>query len=473
VGLPPSSIPEIFGKDKLLLARGAAGAATGPQLDILVSLAGDADEEVRRAAQNTLGRLSDEYCAKLLAAPSLPEPVVRYFLDPARLRPALLPILLGHPACPPEAIVDLAAEAGPAVLPLLVEHLELLNTPALLALRNNPAYLAVQKAAPAAVSPAPALPTTEEEKRVVARGTRPAPEGQQLSILVALIADSNEAVRRAAQATLDDLPEEDCAEQLAERTLDEVVARYFLDPAHLRPPLLPMLLTHPATPPDAIADLAAKAGPKVIPVLLDNLDLLKTSALVALKENQAYLTWQKEPQTEGVVIEVDLLEMLIAEAEAEDARIAAGGPVAVAMTEEEEKKEGLSGKIARMGVAQKVKMALLGSREERSILIRDGSRVVSRAVLSSPKLSDTEVESFAGLKNVDQDVLRNIAMNRKFMKSYTVMKVLVNNPRLPIDIGLTLLPRLIQNDLQLLTKNRDVADIIRKMAVKLSKTRQQ
>src|SRR3990167_6063028 len=112
VGLPPSSIPEIFGKDKLLLARGAAGVATGPQLDILVSLAGDADEEVRRAAQNTLGRLSDEYCAKLLAAPSLPEPVVRYFLDPARLRPALLPILLGHPACPPEAIVDLAAEAG-------------------------------------------------------------------------------------------------------------------------------------------------------------------------------------------------------------------------------------------------------------------------------------------------------------------------------------------------------------------------
>jgi hypothetical protein len=53
------------------------------------------------------------------------------------------------------------------------------------------------------------------------------------------------------------------------------------------------------------------------------------------------------------------------------------------------------------------------------------------------------------------------------------MKVLVNNPRQPIDIGLTLLPRLIQNDLLLLSKNRDVADIIRKMAVKLSKTRQQ
>ncbi|MGH9658735.1 MAG: hypothetical protein ACRD96_09335, partial [Bryobacteraceae bacterium] len=287
---------------------------------------------------------------------------------------------------------------------MLVEHLKLLNTPALLALRNNPAYRAVSKAEPTTVLPtAPPLPSAEEDKLAVARGTTPVPEGKRLRVLVALAADPSEAVRRAAQATLDDLAEEDCAEELAERTLDEAVARYFLDAAHVRPPLLPMLLTHPAAPQDAISDLAAQAGPKVVPLLLDNIDLLKTSALIALKDNPAYLTWQESPQTEGVVIEVDLLEMLIAEAEAEDARIAAGQP-AVVLSEEDAKKEGLSGKIARMGVAQKVKMALLGSREERSILIRDGSRVVSRAALASPKISDSEVEGFAGMKNVDQDV---------------------------------------------------------------------
>ena len=326
--------------------------------------------------------------------------------------------------------------------------------------------------------PPSAVPETfRKDKLLLARGATDSASGPQLDILVSLADDADEEVQRAAQETLGRLSDESCATMLAVPALPEAVARYFLDPAHLRPPLLPILLTHPAVPPDAICELAAKAGPKEVPVLLDNLDLLKTSALIALKENQAYLTWQAEPQTEGVVFAVDLLEMLIAEAKAEEARIAAGKPAAVAVGEEaeerDEKKTGIAGKIAKMGVAQKVKLALLGSREERSILIRDGSRVVTRAVLGSPKLTDVEVESFAGLKNVDQEVLRNISMNRKFMKNYNVGKVLVSNPRLPIDIGLTLMPRLIQTDLQLLSKNRDVSDVIRKMAVKLSKTRKQ
>ena len=435
-----------------------------PRLDELVALAEDADGEVSQAAQETLGRLSNEHCAKQLIDPALPEAVGRYFLDPKRLRLPLLQILLANPGSPQDAIARLAAEATEEILPLLAENLDFLKTPAVLALRKNPVFVASQKAS------APVL--SEEEKLALARGSKPIPEAQRLRTLVALTADPSEAVRGAAQAVLDDMAEEDCAELLAARTLDESVARYFLDPSHLRPPLLPLLLTHASVPQEAVTELAAIAGISVIPELLDNIDLLKTPALIALKGNERYLDWQKAPPAEGVVIEVDLLDLLIAEAELEDARVAAGEqPVLPPLTKEAEKKEGLSGKIARMGVAQKVKTALLGTREERSILIRDGSKVVSRAVLASPKLSDSEVEGFAAMKNVDQDVLRGIAMNRKFMKNYSTMKVLANNPRLPIDIGLSLIPRLIQTDLQFLSKNRDVSDVIRKMAVKLSKTR--
>ena len=465
MGSTPSSIPEIQRNEKLLRARGAAENAAEPRLDELVALAEDADEEVSQAAQQTLGRLSNELCARQLIDPALPEAVGRYFLDTKRLRLPLLQILLANPRSPQDAIVRLAAEANEEILALLAENLDFLKTPALLALRKNPVYIAAQKASE------PVLP--EEEKLALARGARQIPEAQRLRTLVALTSDPSEAVRQAAQGTLDDMEEEDCAELLAERTLDESVARYFLDSRHLRPPLLPLLLTHPTAPQDAIVELAASAGITAIPELLDNIDLLKTPVLIALKGNERYLDWQKAPPAEGLVIEVDLLDLLIAEAELEDARIAAGQqPVLAPMTPEEEKKEGLSGKIARMGVAQKVKMALLGSREERSILVRDGSKVVTRAVLSSPKLSDSEVEAFAAMKNVDQDVLRGIAMNRKFMKNYSTMKVLANNPRVPIDIGLSLIPRLIQTDLLFLSKNRDVSEVIRKMADKLSKTRQ-
>ncbi|MBI4460273.1 MAG: hypothetical protein HY648_09485 [Acidobacteria bacterium] len=446
--------------EKLLLARGAAEVSARPRLDVLVPLAEDADEEVRQAALQTLDRLEDDYYARALASPALSQTALRYFLDPARLRPGLLPVLLANPAAPQDAIEALAATAGPDVIPHLLEHLDLLKTPALAALKRNPAYLQLKKR-----SSVGALP--QEEKIAVARDFQNLPAGEQLPTLVLLAADADEEVRQAAEAVLGGIEETRLAALLAEAYLEESVARYFLEPSRIRAALLPLVLANPAAPPDAVAALAAQAGTEIIPVLLDNIDLLRTQTLVALKNNPAYLDWQKEPPAQGIVVEVDLLEMLIAEAEAEELQ-----EFHAELTQEEEKeKEGPYSKISKMGVAQRVKLALLGNREERGLLIRDSSRSVCRAVLSSPKLTDTEVESFSAMKNISQEVLRLIAMNRKFMKNYTVVKNLVNNPRLPIDVGLPLLHRLIVNDLYGVSRSKEVPDVIRKMAEKLYKNR--
>ena len=452
---------ELLQKEKLLLARGAAEASAQPRLDILVPLTDDADEEVRQAAVETLHRLGDDYCAQALASPSLPESVLRYFLDPAHLRPRLLPVLLTNPVSPQDEINALAATAGPEAIPLLLEHLDLLKSSALTALKSNPAYLGWKKKSSLAALP-------KEEKLAAARDALNLPPEQQLPTLVLLGSDPNEEVRRAAQGALGQLEETRCAKLLTDPFLEAAVARYFLDPGHVRPALLPVLLAHPVSPADAVAALAAQASPAIIPVLLDNLDLLKTSALVALKDNPVYLQWQKEPPTQGMVVEVDLLEMLIAEAEAEELQEFPAEAVEVA---EKEAAGGIYSKISRMTVAQRVKLALLGNREERSMLIRDSSKSVIRAVLGSPKLTDSEVENFAAMKNVSQEVLRLISMNRKFMKNYTVMKSLVNNPRVPIDVGLPLLPRLIINDLLTVSRSREVSDTIRKMAEKFYKAR--
>ena len=130
-------------------------------------------------------------------------------------------------------------------------------------------------------------------------------------------------------------------------------------------------------------------------------------------------------------------------------------------------------KIGRMTVAEKINAALMGSQEERTILVRDSNKIVARAVLQSPKLSDQEVENIATMKNVSEEVLRLLAMNRKFIRSYAVARNLINNPRTPIDSGLPLIHRLNDRDLKELSRNKNVAEVIRSLAIKLVKQKEQ
>ena len=128
-------------------------------------------------------------------------------------------------------------------------------------------------------------------------------------------------------------------------------------------------------------------------------------------------------------------------------------------------------KIARLGVSQRIQLAMKGSKEERFILVRDGSKLVSQAVLQSPKVTDVEVETFASMKNVQEGVLREIARNHKFIKNYGVIRNLVSNPRCPLDLSLGLMNHLMVNDLKSLSTNKNVADTLRKLALKRFKER--
>ena len=132
-------------------------------------------------------------------------------------------------------------------------------------------------------------------------------------------------------------------------------------------------------------------------------------------------------------------------------------------------RETLIEKIRRMSVVQKIKAALAGNLETRALLIRDSNKIISRAVLQSPKVSETEAENYAAAKNVSEEVLRLIAGNRKFMKSYVVMRALTHNPRAPIDVTVPLLRRMNDRDLKGLSLNHNVPEVIRGMATKAIK----
>ena len=126
-------------------------------------------------------------------------------------------------------------------------------------------------------------------------------------------------------------------------------------------------------------------------------------------------------------------------------------------------------KVNRLDVKGRIQLALKGNKEERSLLIRDGTKVVALAVLEAPKLSDGEVEKFASQKNVLQAVLRQIPLKRRFMKNYIVVRNLCANPRTPLDLGLGLMKNLLIADLKNLGNNKDVPETIRKLALKMYK----
>jgi hypothetical protein len=135
----------------------------------------------------------------------------------------------------------------------------------------------------------------------------------------------------------------------------------------------------------------------------------------------------------------------------------------------EPKRQNTLQKINALDVKGRIQLALKGNKEERSILIRDGTKVVALAVLEAPKLADGEVEKFASQKNVLEAVLRQIPLKRRFMKNYIVVRNLVFNPRTPLDLGLGLMKNLMTVDLKNLSSNKEVSDTIRKLALKMFK----
>jgi hypothetical protein len=136
--------------------------------------------------------------------------------------------------------------------------------------------------------------------------------------------------------------------------------------------------------------------------------------------------------------------------------------------EDEERAEAgsLVERIAGMSVPQRIALAMKGSREARAILVRDPNRLVAAAVLSSPKLTDSEVEAIARMASVHEDVLRAIASTRAWIKNYGVTVALVRNPKTPLPVSMNLLARLTERDVRTVAGDRNVPDVLRMAARK-------
>lgn len=129
-------------------------------------------------------------------------------------------------------------------------------------------------------------------------------------------------------------------------------------------------------------------------------------------------------------------------------------------------REGTAQQLANMTFPQRLKAAVKGTKEMRAILIRDPNKMISTSVLSSPKLTEKEVETFSRMANVSDDVLRIIGSNRAWIKNYSVVLGLTKNPKTPVAMSMNFLPRLSVRDLGLLAVDRNVAEPLRVAARK-------
>jgi hypothetical protein len=133
--------------------------------------------------------------------------------------------------------------------------------------------------------------------------------------------------------------------------------------------------------------------------------------------------------------------------------------------EGEAERQGAAQRLALMNVAERMKAAMKGSKEQRAVLIRDPNKLVSVSVLSSPKLTGSEVENFAKMGNVSEEVLRIIGMSRTWTKNYGVVAALTKNPKTPLGVSLNFVQRLSEKDLKTIEMDRNLQQPL-KLAVR-------
>jgi hypothetical protein len=365
--------------------------------------------------------------------------------------------------------------------------------------------------------------------RSASKGSLPLSADETLEVLVYLT--ENPLFGQDARMTLAQWDAQSAISVLSKDTTVPEVLLYYCQEENRRPSLMPTLIENPAIPETLLMELAGDASREIVTLLLASPRVRANPGIVEALLGNEYVTpvEAKElrgedsdavdvpPQTEEALDEFEVspeaaaalqafekehaAEIAIAEEkpfemtkDEEPAPAASvqptAGPESVEVAAEETKPEDAAAavdpeavmseldageqkrvtvlqRISKLNVGQRIKLGFIGGREERAILIRDTARLVQNAVLNSPKMTDAEVESFAGSKNLQENVFREIARQRRFMKLYPVVRNLTGNPKCPLDISLTLIKSLMIYDLKSLRHNKNVPDTIRKVAAKL------
>jgi hypothetical protein len=401
-------------------AKGALSVPPDENIEILVYLAKH-NKIFGDLAKMTLAGWDEKSSLAAASDPKTPREVLDYLISPDNLRPVLLPALLENPSVGESELAKFAISASRESIAAMLQSPRVRASAGILnTLRSNP-YLRPEDASaiakllnvgqPEAPTKVAAEPAQRAGEMVIATHAEPAAEFHQAGSDV----------------------EADASSEVEVEVPDEALSAYLAEHA-------PEIAAEKDKPFQPVGGIVELLGSDYFPVSENKemTEIAGTTGAVAASSGPAA------------------------------AATAPAKPVAQAAPKPGQRDNSVQ-KINRLDVKGRIQLAMKGNKEERSILIRDGTKVVALAVLDAPKLSDGEVEKFALQKNVLEAVLRQIPLKRRFMKNYIVVRNLVSNPRTPLDLGLGLMKHLQTQDLKNISANKEVSETVRKLALKMYK----
>jgi hypothetical protein len=300
---------------------------------------------------------------------------------------------------------------------------------------------------------------TREEKLAVCTGGVKLPAPDLAEILSVLAFDSDELISTRAQESILALPIENFVEALHRQQALEPLFEFAAKNLAAKPGIADALIKNKNCPAEHLVPLVRHLSALGVQSLMDELDRVSDSReLAQALEKSSSITLDQKNQLN------ELLSDAMPDMEALADALADAEP-------DNERRKTLLQQISTMTVSQRVKFAMKGGSEARRTLIRDNNKVVQRAVLQSPRLTEQEVEAFASMTNLTDEILRLIGKNRNFRKNYNVVRNLLNNGKAPLDCSLGLLPMLNPPDLKKLGMNKNIPETLRATAVKLMRQR--
>ena len=313
-----------------------------------------------------------------------------------------------------------------------------------------------------------------------------------VTLLFVLTFDEDEQVRTTAARTTDGLPDKIYGVALRSDGLRWEVIDWLAERLATKDAALELVLLNPATRDETVARLAPVVSQPLAEIVRQNeLRLLRHDDIIrGLCRNPSALASTVDGACEFCVrngltlldvpqlVEAhrrihgvdptakppeDTAQQLMQDYSAELAQEAQ--PVTQAETPaEEQKKLNMTQRVLRMSVAEKIKLATLGNKEARTLLLRDSNKLVCMAAVTSPRITDGEVMTLANSRTLNAEVLRHIYSNREYLKIYAIKMSIVKNPKVPLPTALKFMYTLQEKDIKELARDRNVPQTIQSQA---------